>query len=125
MQVILKGLSILMVSFSEVYYSDGGMLERATNYLWHSKYRLKYLSSRVAQQSHVLGFDILLNGASRKISGTNMKTSLPDIEKHCSESSVRSHQLWIYSSYRISSITKVTGILRYDWLLNSGIPVFV
>ncbi|KAG8307188.1 hypothetical protein J6590_028462 [Homalodisca vitripennis] len=37
MQAILKGLSILMVSFSEVYYSEGGMLERATNYLWHSK----------------------------------------------------------------------------------------
>ncbi|XP_046663847.1 hormone-sensitive lipase-like [Homalodisca vitripennis] len=36
MQAILKGLSILMVSFSEVYYSEGGMLERATNYLWHS-----------------------------------------------------------------------------------------
>lgn len=36
MQVILKGLAILMVSFSEVYYSDGGVLERATNSIWHS-----------------------------------------------------------------------------------------
>lgn len=42
MQVILKGLSILMVSFSEVYYSDGGMLERATNSLWHSEYTLTF-----------------------------------------------------------------------------------
>lgn len=39
MQVILKGLAILMASFSEVYYSDGGVLERATHSIWHSEYQ--------------------------------------------------------------------------------------
>ncbi|XP_075232649.1 hormone-sensitive lipase isoform X2 [Lycorma delicatula] len=40
MQTVLKALGILMASFSELYYSNGGVIGRATSSLWNSS---KYL----------------------------------------------------------------------------------